>query len=246
MADDPQSRHAEALGARPARRLAGARGADRHRAGDVYEAALEAEDTTAAPDGRPPSSSPAGGRTSRSTGRQDQYVARRDFAKFLVLTSGAFVAGQAWIAAQHLVRANRPPPPRATDRRRSTRSRSGSASVFDYPGRARSLPADPARRARRSSRTARCARTCPAPSSRGSTEGVLHCPCHEGYFDLAHGTQHRRSAAAPAAADRARGRRATTSTPSASRRGRSDDAEAPTSARAQRTDGRLRRSSASC
>ena len=42
----------------------------------------------------------------------DQFVARRDFAKFLVLTSGAFVTGQAWIAAQHLIRSRRPAPPR--------------------------------------------------------------------------------------------------------------------------------------
>ena len=31
-------------------------------------------------------------------------------------------------------------------------------------------------------------------------EGVLHCPCHEGVFDLATGPQHRRAAAAAAAA----------------------------------------------
>ncbi len=41
---------------------------------------------------------------------EDNFVARRDYAKFLVLTSGAFVAGQAWIAAHSLVRSRRAPP----------------------------------------------------------------------------------------------------------------------------------------
>ena len=41
---------------------------------------------------------------------EDDHVARREFVKFLVLTSGAFVAGQCWIAAA--ARREGAPPPR--------------------------------------------------------------------------------------------------------------------------------------
>ena len=39
-------------------------------------------------------------------------MARRDFAKFLVLTSCAFTVGQGWIAAQDLIRSRRAAQPR--------------------------------------------------------------------------------------------------------------------------------------
>ncbi|MGA2500475.1 MAG: hypothetical protein ABSH20_22260, partial [Tepidisphaeraceae bacterium] len=42
---------------------------------------------------------------------QDNYVARRDFTKFLILTSLAFVVGQLWIATQNFVRRRRGRPP---------------------------------------------------------------------------------------------------------------------------------------
>jgi Rieske Fe-S protein len=40
----------------------------------------------------------------------DDHVARREFVKFLVLTSGAFVAGQCWIAAESAFRKHGPFP----------------------------------------------------------------------------------------------------------------------------------------
>ncbi|MGZ4810107.1 MAG: hypothetical protein ACXV7D_12345, partial [Thermoanaerobaculia bacterium] len=42
---------------------------------------------------------------------QDELVARRDFTKFLVLTSLAFVVGQAWIVIENLRRRQRGLPP---------------------------------------------------------------------------------------------------------------------------------------
>lgn len=112
----------------------------------------------------------------------DQYVARRDFAKFLVLTSGALTTGQAWIAARHLVRRHRPPPARA--RIASLRELAiGAAVMFEYP--------DPQSRClliRPDARTLvafsqSCTHLSCAVVPRVQ-EGVLHCPCHEGYFDL--------------------------------------------------------------
>ena len=64
--------------------------------------------------------------------------------------------------------------------------------------RARRLRAG-AHRARTSwSPTARSARTSRAPCGRASNEGILHCPCHEGFFDLRIGPPDRRPAAPPA------------------------------------------------
>ena len=148
----------------------------------IYERALEAEDITVAPDGRPPEQQPRWRQDFPIDWPADQYVARRDFGRFLVLTSGAFVAGQAWIAARHLVRANRPPPPRvriaALDQ-----IPVGSASVFVYPG-----PTDRCLLIRPNADTLvafsqMCTHLSCAVVPRVA-EGVLHCPCHEGYFDL--------------------------------------------------------------
>src|SRR3954462_15591349 len=41
---------------------------------------------------------------------EDDSVARREFTKFLVLTSGAFVAGQCWIGLMSLLRRDKPLP----------------------------------------------------------------------------------------------------------------------------------------
>ena len=42
---------------------------------------------------------------------QDEFVERREFTKFLVLTSFAFVAGQVWIALQNFSRKRQGRPP---------------------------------------------------------------------------------------------------------------------------------------
>src|SRR5262245_62373790 len=64
---------------------------------------------------------------------QDELVARRDFAKFLVLTSFAFVVGQAWIAVETFLRqrTGRPPLTRIGN---LDALPVGGATTFDYPG----------------------------------------------------------------------------------------------------------------
>ena len=66
----------------------------------VYEPAAEREQITLPPDGRPDSAQPAWRGDFPVDWPADQYVARRDFTRFLVLTSLAFTVGQWWIAAQ--------------------------------------------------------------------------------------------------------------------------------------------------
>ena len=51
------------------------------------------------PDGKPLPEQPPWRRDFPTDVPDDDHVARREFVKFLVLTSGAFAVGQCWIAA---------------------------------------------------------------------------------------------------------------------------------------------------
>jgi len=62
------------------------------------------------PDGRPLPDQPTWRQDFPTDVPDDNHVARREFVKFLVLTSGAFVAGQCWIAAASALREKGPLP----------------------------------------------------------------------------------------------------------------------------------------
>ena len=185
MPDDPQTRfeHDRAIDPRldsPAREgLAGTS------LGDIYQPMREPEDVTVAPDERPMDEQPRWRKDFAIDWPEDHFVARRDFTKFLVLISGAFVAGQAWIAAKSLVRDRRPPPGRV--RIASVVAVPlGSATMFAYPG-----DHDPCLLIRMPDGTfvaysQKCTHLSCAVVPK-IDEGILHCPCHEGVFDLATG-----------------------------------------------------------
>ena len=63
----------------------------------LYKPLPVRDQITIPPDGRPPEVQPAWRRDFPIDWPQDQYVARRDFSKFMVLTSLAFFVGQVWI-----------------------------------------------------------------------------------------------------------------------------------------------------
>jgi Rieske Fe-S protein len=183
MPDDPQSRFEESLDPRvdsPARE--GLTGTARS---DIYEPTREPEDVTVAPDQRPMHEQPRWRRDFAIDWPEDHYVARRDFAKFLVLTSGAFVAGQAWIAANSLLRKRRPAPARQKIGALSALSL-GSATMFAYP-----TEHDPCLLIRtRADKLLAYSQKCTHLSCAvvpKLEEGILMCPCHEGIFDLATG-----------------------------------------------------------
>lgn len=116
---------------------------------------------------------------------QDAYLSRRDFTKFLVLTSLAFVVGQIWIGLRNRWRRTSGAPP-------LVRIASfdelpvGGAVTFHYPG-----PEDPCLLIRPSEDTllayaSQCTHLqCPVLPE--VEAGRLHCPCHAGYFELATG-----------------------------------------------------------
>ena len=144
--------------------------------------ASQREQITIAPDGRPPSEQPKWRTDFPIDWPEDQYVARRDFTKFMVLTSFAFVVGQAWIVVQNLLRQRRGQPPLrqiATINQLAI----GESLTFNFPG-----DHDTCLLVRTGEQTfvafdQRCTHlSCaviPQPDKK-----QFHCPCHNGSFDL--------------------------------------------------------------
>src|SRR5687768_12955813 len=99
----------------------------------MYKPLPVRDQITLPPDGRPPEAQPQWRKDFPIDWPQDQYVARRDFAKFMVLTSLAFVVGQVWIGLRNVARRRGGKPP---IRQVGTMSdlAVGSSTVFNYPG----------------------------------------------------------------------------------------------------------------
>jgi Rieske Fe-S protein len=114
----------------------------------------------------------------------DEFGARRDFTRFMVLTSLSFVVGQFWIALRTLFR-RRDAPPRqrlaAVDE-----IPVGQARAFSYP-----TERDPCLLIRASESefyaySSECTHLmCPVLPELNRNR--LRCPCHEGYFEVATG-----------------------------------------------------------
>jgi Rieske Fe-S protein len=135
------------------------------------------------PDGRPSLEQPKWRKDFPIDTAEDNYVARRDFTKFMVLISGSFVAGQAWIALKTLDRgpgAGPKPIARVGD------LAVGQAAVFSYP-----REHDTCLLVRTGEReflaySNKCSHlSCAVIPDVKS--GRLLCPCHHGSFDLATG-----------------------------------------------------------
>ena len=144
---------------------------------------LEQTPLTSFPDGRPEQEQPKWRRDFPIDVEADEYGARRDFTKFLVLTSLAFVVGQFWIALHSVFRRGRP------DKQRIAAADEidvGQAVSFHYPS-----ERDPCLLIRQSADdyvaySSQCTHLmCPVVPE--LEHGRLHCPCHRGYFDAATG-----------------------------------------------------------
>lgn len=137
---------------------------------------------TVPPDRRSPSDQPKWRQDFPIDWGQDEYVSRRELVKFMVLTSLAFTAGQMWLVWKNLFRRSETKPA-ALPVARVDDLAVGGALTFTYP---------PGSTPRLLVRTAengfvaydqQCTHLlCPiVPAVR---EGKLHCPCHNGWFDL--------------------------------------------------------------
>jgi Rieske Fe-S protein len=140
------------------------------------------EEWTHAPDGRAASEQPRWRQDFPIDWRRDEYVARRELVKFIVLTSAAFATGQIWLAIRRLFRPSGGAPA-AVVIAAVDELPIGGAKTFVYPagGAARLLV-----RTGEASFVAydqACTHLmCPVVPA--VAEGKLHCPCHNGWFDL--------------------------------------------------------------
>ena len=136
------------------------------------------------PDGRPSAEQPKWRQDFPIDTAEDNYVARRDFTKFMVLISGSFVAGQAWIALKTLGRGDSGTAPKPIARVDDIAI--GQAAVFAYP-----REHDTCLLVRTGEReflaySNKCSHlSCAVIPDVNS--GRLLCPCHHGSFDLATG-----------------------------------------------------------
>jgi len=137
------------------------------------------------PDGRPYHDQPQWRNDFPIDWPQDELVARRDFTKFLVLTSFAFVVGQVWIAFENMARKRRGRPPIRMITKVGAMT-VGSSMTFVYPE-----PHDDCILVRTGEQrfvaySQKCTHLSCAVTPQPQ-QNRLFCPCHHGFFDLATG-----------------------------------------------------------
>jgi Rieske Fe-S protein len=136
------------------------------------------------PDGRPLAQQPRWRQDFPTDTPEDDALARREFTKFLVLTSGAFVAGQCWIGLMSLLRHEKALPEKQIALDRDVLP--GGVVEFRYP-----TEDDPCLLIRlRDGRLVAYGQQCSHLSCAVIPEpeqGHLRCPCHNGYFEIDEG-----------------------------------------------------------
>jgi len=144
--------------------------------------AADAERQTTPPDGRPASEQPRWRRDFPIDWAQDEYISHRDLIKFMVLTSAAFVAGQLSIVFKSLFGAREATPPGLPVARVDELS-IGGAKTFTYPEASTPRLLVRTGEADFVAYDQQCTHLmCPVVPA--FEQGKLHCPCHNGWFDL--------------------------------------------------------------
>ena len=143
---------------------------------------MEREEITIAPDSAPTELQPAWRQDFPIDWPQDQYVERRDFLKFMVLTSAAFAVGQLWIGVQSWWRKRRGLP----EMRRIAgidELAIGSSMVFKYPEAHDTCLLVRLASTEYVAYSQKCTHLSCAVIPRVD-DGHFHCPCHEGRFTI--------------------------------------------------------------
>ena len=142
----------------------------------------DSEQLTVPPDGRSPAEQPRWRQDFPIDWPQDEYLTRREFIKFLLLTSAAFSAGQFWFLVSSYLQKQAAAPTSQVIARVDDVPVGGSL-IFKYPA---DSPARLLVRVDEETFVAyeqQCTHlTCPVIPHVAASE--LHCPCHEGIFDL--------------------------------------------------------------
>lgn len=145
----------------------------------------EPERGSVGPDGRSWEEQPKWRRDFPIDWPRDEYVARRDFTKYMVLISLGFVVGQFWIVFQNTFRrrAGAPPVRRIA---RLDRVPVGGSLAFEYPVAGRHALLVRLAEGRFVAFDRSCTHLeCPVFAR--VDRGDFYCPCHEGIFDLESG-----------------------------------------------------------
>jgi len=135
-----------------------------------------------APDGRAHNEQPKWRRDFPIDVEQDNYVARRDFTKFMVLTSFAFVVGQIWIVMQNFLRLRRGALPMQQVAKLSEIA-IGQSVTFSYPQAHDSCVLVRTGEQRFVAFSQKCTHLSCAVVPQPETNCFL-CPCHEGKFEM--------------------------------------------------------------
>ena len=154
-------------------------------AANLYKPLQDSEQVTIAPDWRPMHEQPAWRNDFPIDWPQDNYVERREFTKFMVLTSLALTVGQFWIAAQSWWRRQGSAPER---RRVATLGDVpvGGVLTFTYPGEHDDCVLVRLGERELLAYSQKCTHLSCAVRPLVDRGGI-HCPCHEGSFDLRSG-----------------------------------------------------------
>ena len=137
------------------------------------------------PDGRPMAEQPKWRQDFPVDTTRGDHVGRREFAKFLVLTSGAMTAGHAYLIARSAVRQTDQPYPEQAIAR-AEQLAVGDVIRFEYPE-----PGDPCLLAKLDDDTLvafgqKCTHLqCAVIPDLPNRQFV--CPCHQGFFDAESG-----------------------------------------------------------
>lgn len=142
----------------------------------------DSEQLTTPPDGRPMEEQPRWRRDFPIDWPEDEYLSRREFIKFMLLTSGAFSAGHIALVVAGRRQAHAPTEPVIVIARVDDVPIGGSLT-FHYP---EDSPARLLMRVDENTFVAyeqQCTHLlCPVIPA--VEIGELHCPCHDGIFDL--------------------------------------------------------------
>ena len=145
---------------------------------------IEGEFPRAFPDGRPEHEQPAWRQDFPTDVPEDDFVGRREFTKFLVLTSGAFAAGQCWIVVKSTGEGRENLPAKKVARLDEVRV--GGVVEFRYPN-----DEHPCLLIRiDAEHLAAYSQQCTHLSCAVVPEleqGRLRCPCHNGFFTIDEG-----------------------------------------------------------
>lgn len=141
------------------------------------------ENSTVAPDGRSAEEQPVWRQEYPIDWSASEYVTRREFTRLLLVTSFAFVAGQAWIVLSSLSKKAAAAQPPRVEIAATDQVPPGGSLLFYYPNENSPCLLVHLPDGQYVAFSQKCTHlSCPVLPE--VDQGRFHCPCHEGVFDI--------------------------------------------------------------